>query len=98
LKFENFLEDMGERPPKTSIERMRNNHGYQPNNCVWATASQQSRNKRNNRMVTLDGRTQCVTAWCEELGLKCDTVFHRVYVGGWTYTKALKHPIKGKRL
>ncbi len=49
FKFENFLEDMGERPPKLSIDRKNNDGNYEPSNCKWSTALEQVHNQRKNQ-------------------------------------------------
>jgi hypothetical protein len=51
LKFENFHDDMKDKPSKKlTLERIDNEKGYFKENCRWATMQEQSRNKRNTQI------------------------------------------------
>lgn len=45
--FENFIADMGRRPPGLTLERKDNSKGYEPSNCKWATWTEQAKNRRH---------------------------------------------------
>jgi len=76
--FENFFADMGERPQDFTLERINNDGEYCPENCKWASKVDQARNKRNNHNIAYEGRTQCVAAWEEELGLGSGVIKARI--------------------
>ena len=89
--FDAFLADMGERPSKLhSIERVDNSKGYSPDNCVWATRHQQSRNTRRNRMVIVDGVAMCVLDACRAVGMNLATFYKRRASLGMTDQEAIE--------
>lgn len=91
LTFEHFLADMGERPPGTSLDRIDNASGYSPDNCRWASATEQLRNTTRNVMVEFRGELLTVSAWAEKLGLHPRTLAARLS-RGWSTERALTTP------
>jgi hypothetical protein len=94
--FQRFLDDMGERPPGTTIDRIDGTRGYEPGNCRWATPKEQGRNRKTNRPVTYAGRTMPVSAWAEELGLNRNVLLQRLNKG-WSIADALNRPLSSRR-
>lgn len=88
--FELFVLDMGARPsPAHTIERKRNNKGYTPYNCYWATRSVQNKNRRS--VVVVEGKP--LFQWAEDLGLKYQTFYKRFqrYSAGTITKQQLLH-------
>ena len=102
LKFENFMEDMGPRPPNPpnykryyTLERLDNDGGYSKENCVWAGWGQQQNNRRSNHLLTYKGREQTITNWAKEVGISKVTLQWRI-AEGWPLEKAFS-PARPKR-
>ena len=64
-----------------SLDRINNNGNYEPNNLRWATAKEQGRNKRNNRIVQYDGEKMCLAEAVEKSNIQLGTVIRRISRG-----------------
>jgi hypothetical protein len=79
--FVSFLDDMGTRPPGTTLERKNNNGNYEPGNCRWATPTEQNRNKRTTRKIIIGGLNLPLTEWAERNNLHPDIIRKRILSG-----------------
>jgi hypothetical protein len=91
LEFKNWALTNGYREDLT-IDRIDNDGDYCPQNCRWADTFLQASNKRNNHLLTLNGKTKTLSQWSRECGLKITTIYMRVKQYGWTVEEALTTP------
>ena len=79
------------------IERNNNNGNYHSDNCEWATAKQQARNKRNSRFIIYLGKRKTLAEWSEILNIGHKTLFYRLK--NWSVEEAFTTSVTkgGKR-
>lgn len=93
MEYKNFIADMGEAPAKLTLDRKDREQGYSPDNCRWATVTQQNNNKGDTRFLTFEGRTQTMTAWAKERGMSAQALFYRIVKAKVPVAVALTAPI-----
>lgn len=92
--FETFFADMGEQPEGMTLERKKTDLGYAKANCVWATRTEQARNKTNTRWIEHDGERLSLSEWAERIGVKPKTLRARIDDHGWSVARALSESVK----
>lgn len=90
--FDVFRRDVGPAPAGHSLDRIDVNGDYTPQNCRWATAKAQCRNKRNNRLVAHNGETKTLAEWADDAVVDQRLVRTRYVRYGWSLDTALYTP------
>lgn len=101
-QYDNFRTDMwksyvdhhkehSRRGEETQIERVDNDAGYSPSNCVWATSLEQAQNTRiqKERRVSL-------RSVAKKQGINYYTLYGRVRTYGWDLQKAISTAVRNK--
>lgn len=96
MTFENFLADMGRRPKGLTLERIDTEGHYSPENCRWASRTEQANNTRANHIVNIGGVAMTFTQACSSLGVPVTTAATRMSRGWpeslWFAPKGTRRP------
>ena len=92
--YEDFLADVGRRPPGTSLDRIDNDLGYEPSNVRWATTAEQACN--TSRTMRAGPDNIAVATLAKQHGHTPLTVYCRL-LAGWSLERALSTPVRPYR-
>lgn len=90
--FNNFVADMGLRPPGMTLERKENSQGYAKDNCIWASKTVQMNNTRQNHYITWQGVTATIAEWERRQGWKAGVLKARLRLG-YTVEEAMSKSV-----
>jgi hypothetical protein len=81
--FERWAKEAGWRPG-LSLDRIDPNGDYTPENCRWATAAEQTANRRSDAVglaVSFNGETASLLEWSRRTGIYYTTLVKRFHRG-----------------
>ena len=95
VTFYNWAIENGYKENLT-LDRIDNDGNYEPNNCRWATITEQNNNQSNNIKIRYNNKTYSVKEFSNEYKIKRDTLCYRLKKG-WSIKKIINTPIQSKK-
>lgn len=77
-----------------TLDRIDTNKGYSPDNCRWASYTEQANNTRRNIKITVNGETGTVAEICRKYSVNHFLVYDRITRLGWEPEKAIFTPAR----
>ena len=96
-KFTNFFEDMGERPPGTTLDRINPYGNYEPGNCRWADIFTQENNRRNNVFYEVEGEKLTIPQIARKYNISRSNLENKIHMKKWSMSDALKYLLDRRR-
>jgi hypothetical protein len=103
--FEKFRDDLSESHDthaaiygvrNTTLERIDNDKGYNPENCKWATKKEQRRNCRQSKYYSYNGQTITAGEIADKYHIHYGTIESRLR-NGWTIERIINTPTAPQR-
>ena len=79
--FEEFWNELGERPCGYTLDRINVKSHYMPGNVKWSSMSEQCRNKNNNVLVEYRGKRICLYDAAKLSGIDPGAIKRRLSTG-----------------
>ena len=90
INFYNWAMQNGYREDLT-IERINVNDNYKPDNCRWATITEQANNRRTSKYIEYKGEVHTIAEWAKIYNIPY-LMFYRRLKRGWDFDKCIKTP------
>lgn len=74
-----------------TLDRINNDGNYEPSNCKWSTVTEQSNNRRTNRILTVNGVRDTMANWARKSGTPYWVIQERLEKN-WSDTEAVLNP------